>query len=375
MMTLTTSPAEDVDHCEVQDFLKEAALFRWAGIGFERSEAFQITGALRRLASSEREVKMQRVRLWGKILGTEADYYIAEAFGDIVPDDPGDSMEFAPTEPSGAGVNKYNYYVTTNLCKDWVALPDLKPEDIVRARMIKKLMTGRLNAKVMTHPYFEGNEAVLLRVHIARITADTTLMVKGQMKPNEDDDGRPAVDPEFEFPPSEELLQLKAWAHKEPHILRSGRTTHAEPPDDDGGENPAVNMLREKMLAEREVDPVRDVIRGIEDDGLEWSVKEAGDCAHYLNHFAAEPAVPLPLRRSVSAVTYLRCFTWPGAVCARNDSHVINLYVGNGLPLAERPFYPPAPPNVEDECVDYEEEIEPQGTPEAEDEGEKAAEA
>jgi hypothetical protein len=52
------------------------------------------------------------LKLWGKILGTQKDYYIAEGLADGG-EDPG---ELAPdTEGKGVGVNKWNYWVSTSL--------------------------------------------------------------------------------------------------------------------------------------------------------------------------------------------------------------------------------------------------------------------
>jgi hypothetical protein len=54
----------------------------------------------------------KQVKFWGKILGKDKDYYIAEGLADGG-DDPG---ELTPdTEPKGVGINKWCYWVTTIL--------------------------------------------------------------------------------------------------------------------------------------------------------------------------------------------------------------------------------------------------------------------
>jgi len=44
----------------------------------------------------------------------------------------------ADIEQRGEGVNVYSYWVTNNAeSKDWVLLPDLKPEDLDSAREVR----------------------------------------------------------------------------------------------------------------------------------------------------------------------------------------------------------------------------------------------
>jgi hypothetical protein len=50
------------------------------------------------------------LRLWGKILCSEKDYYVAEAVG--VEGDDGELP--TNTEPRGTGANKFTYFVTNN---------------------------------------------------------------------------------------------------------------------------------------------------------------------------------------------------------------------------------------------------------------------
>ena len=53
--------------------------FEWAGISLSEKESYLLTNSLRNLAL-KRDLK-SGVNLWGKIYGTEKDYYIAEATG------------------------------------------------------------------------------------------------------------------------------------------------------------------------------------------------------------------------------------------------------------------------------------------------------
>jgi len=72
------------------------------------------------------------MRFFGKIHGTEKDYYIVEttvpegeeAGGDTTPD----------VEAKGTGVNVYTYYVTHDSMSEWVQLPDLTPKELAASR-------------------------------------------------------------------------------------------------------------------------------------------------------------------------------------------------------------------------------------------------
>jgi hypothetical protein len=65
------------------------------------------------------------MRLWGKIVGTEKDYYIAEGVlegGEGAEDgaEPSEGME-----PRGSGVNKYVYWACNGPLDKFVQLPDI----------------------------------------------------------------------------------------------------------------------------------------------------------------------------------------------------------------------------------------------------------
>jgi len=361
MLALNKPPDESVELCEVLDFHKEMALLQWAGIGFSSTECYKIMCSLRQVADRTSEPK-QKVRFWGKILGLQADYYVAEVCVDVAPEAEGDGI--APPEPFGRGANRYKYYVTNDLCNRWDALPDTKPEYIKGARKIKKMFTGKLNAQVVSHPSFQGREKVLLRAQIARINADTAICVKGSMSC--DDDGTVVQDQEFVFPSFSQLLNKDAWIHREPHILRCGRTTHMEAPDENSEDVDQLE-IRKLMLAEQEADPQRETLRSIVGDGLEWSVKKV--CNSHCN----EHNDAAQLTQTQNAVTFVRSLTWPGAVCVNCGSHTVNMYVGDGLKKNERDFFPPAPPHIQEEPRDFDEEPEPQGTLETEEEKKEEA--
>merc|ERR1711959_721316 len=222
---------------------------------------------------------------------------------------------------------------------------------------------GNTNAKVVTHPPFPGTEGVLLRAQIARISSDVTLMFKDFLKREgnfgEEDAIDPAPNEEFAMPSAAQLMTFQGLQHSEPHILQNGRTTHKEAPeaDEDNLDNPD-NKLRKRMLAEQESDPVRDPIRQLDGDALEWVFKEYGDTALYKTTSADPAAKP----RS-NAVTCVRSLTWPGAVTVAQASNMVQLYVGYGLPATEPDFFPSMLPDVQEEPEDPGEQAEPQGSP------------
>lgn len=348
--------------CAVSDFSSETSVMSWAGVGFGDVESYRISCALRALAFKEKDNGINKLRFWGKILGTQADYYVAEVEkGEGEAPDP--EGPDADMEPLGTGANKYAYYVTTDLNAEWLLLPDVKPREIKAARQIKKMLSGNPKAAVVTHPHFAGKEESLLRAQIARITADTVLCIKGYMKKDEEDEeAPPAPDESFVSPLPAQLLSKEAWTHMQPHILRSGRTTYpegfVEEVEEGEEETPAQRAKREL----KESDPERSLIRGLHEDGLEWAIKQSGDDALY-RVVNTDPESGAKVESSKSnAVTYVRSLSWPGAVCVACGNHFTNLYIGYGLPTQPPEFFIPAPPDVQDEPADPGEQVEPQGS-------------
>jgi radial spoke head protein 4A len=109
-----------------------------------------------------------QIRFWGKIQGIEKDYYIAE--GTLEAGEGGDESLPEGFEERGTGVNKFVYWACNSPLEDWVLLPDLKPTDIIQARGVKVYMSGDLERRIFTNPFFDHPEKVYLRVQIARIS-------------------------------------------------------------------------------------------------------------------------------------------------------------------------------------------------------------
>lgn len=359
--------------CEIPDFMASADILSWAGVGFGEMESYRIMTSMNRLAVVETPNGVSSLRLWGKLHGTKADYYVVEAIAEgREPLDDG-----VTEDPGQEGANKYLYFVTTDLNEPWTKLPEVRPWHIMASRQIKKLLTGDLEEPVITHPLFPdgslepkpaegddekppapvigkpGREKQLVRAIIARISADTSVTMKGVLI-RDDDQDPPIIDnDEFKYPTTEELSSLDGWIHNRPALLKTiGRTKHLKEDGDDD--------VDEKQ-PDRE--PVPDMIRGLKDDGLKWVVKQFGETRSFRN-----PWDPQFKERS-DVVTALRCLTWPGSITCLKSGLVqprhtlVNIYVGYGIPSDEPEFFFRAPLDICEEQEVPEEPTEPQGDP------------
>lgn len=243
--------------------METAFYFEQAGIGVSKDEYYHIFLALKKLISAQ---PIQTCRFWGKILGLEMNYVIAEVqfqegveeeeteeeeevpdereqgMGEVEDEDEEKEKEdeppkstykpppVIPKEENGTGANKYIYFVCNEPGKPWVKLPPVTPAQIVCARKIKKFFTGRLDAPVVSFPPFPGNEANYLRAQIARISAGTHVCPIGfyQFEEKEDVDeegggGRDTCEENPDFQPlsvAEMVESLSTWVHYVPSILK-----------------------------------------------------------------------------------------------------------------------------------------------------------
>lgn len=240
--------------------METAFYFEQAGIGLNKDESYYIFLALKNLINIR---PIQTCRFWGKILGLEMNYIIAEVQlqegeededigeegeevfgegekeGEAEEEDEQKEKEAEPPkstykpppeipkEENGTGTNKYIYFVCNEPGTPWVKLPPVTPAQIVCARKIKKFFTGRLDAPVVSFPPFPGNEANYLRAQIARISAGTHVSPTGFYQfANEDDEEDEGADTyeenlEFEPPPVAEMVEsLATWAHHVKGILK-----------------------------------------------------------------------------------------------------------------------------------------------------------
>ena len=340
----------------VPDLLADAKIFEWAGVGFGEVETYRIMKSLKVSINSLKcqklatETSAGNIRFFGKIQATQADYYIAE--GTLEGGDDGEEVERPPEfEARGTGVNKFVYWVTTDILGKWTKLPDLLPSDIDAARQIKVLLTGDLEKKIYTNPFFFGQEKHYLRAQIARISHSTTIIPKGLFKTVEDNE----KDIE-EFVPDEGELQMPSthqmavadnWVHFSPSILKVARTAHIEPEVPEGAPE---EVTAETLLADLEArDPYDKRLKPITLDAqipvaektkqMPWVVKLMGDKNVY-----ADPAVP---KKQVNyGVVVVRSLQWPGAFTLYSQGRYLSIYVGNGLKYETQTYYPINPPLI-----------------------------
>lgn len=85
---------------------------------------------------------MKELKFWGKIIGSESDYFIAEGIAEAG----GEEGELPPeVEGKGTGVNKQTYWVCADLLVgEWKELPLITPDQINASRRIKYQFTGNL---------------------------------------------------------------------------------------------------------------------------------------------------------------------------------------------------------------------------------------
>ena len=308
---------------------------RSAGVGLGKEESYRVYSSLLALQQSK---KLTFVRFFGKVLGTGADYYVAEATWETPPEPP--EGEEPPPPPPGApveehttGCNTYVYFVTTDVAGEWTALPDVTPQQIVASKSIRKFLTGDLSADVRAYPPFPGKEKEYLRTQIARIVQATALEAVGtSVMPEEAEAGALPVANEAEDyvpTPTASLAAASGWCTKVYGILDVGRTVNPPPPEEELEEGEESKLPK----------PQPEIIPLTAISEAEWStdVYEHGG----------------------PAVAIARSQLWPGAfsayTCVGKLQTTASLYIGYGHPALSAPFamLPPPPFQTEpDELVE-----------------------
>lgn len=190
----------------VEDVCSVMKMFEWSGISFGDAECYRIYKSMNRLAKLSGATML---RFWGKFLGRKRDYYVLEG---ILP-----YAEEAKSSPNvedrGIGANSHVYWVTDDILSDWIQLPDVEPKYIEAARSIKYIVTGNLNAEINSNPKFPGKERHFLRAQIARIAHSTTIVPKGYLAPDENNDKEVVFAEGFEGIPKNaaENKNLEGW--------------------------------------------------------------------------------------------------------------------------------------------------------------------
>jgi len=363
----------------VQNYLEDAVMFEWAGVGFGGQESFHVAMSLRKLAAET--PGLESLRLWGKVMGIEGDYYVAEGTLEMPPSSEPPAMPGTPefnVEPRGQGANTCIYWVNAGGFAPWVRLPTARAEQIAASRNIKRVLTGNLDSAVTSTPWFPGSEQHLLRSQIARISATCTLAVKGWYEADEEESGiknklKIAEGALEAFPPHTDLATQGGWCHAAPFLLSTGKCSW--PNVDAYPEGALTEDQTAEMQAQADAEPAHEMLEGLEadledlkPDGVEdspaWSIKVYGDEGLYTFGDAEK----------THRVTAVRSNIWPGAITVAQGSRFANLYVGyamkcgtlvpvqkdSGLPLrGTMPLMPLAPDDIMDEPQDLAEQEEP----------------
>ncbi|XP_070507908.1 radial spoke head protein 6 homolog A [Chironomus tepperi] len=262
-----------------------------------------------------------------------------------------------PAEDIGHGVNRYVYYVCTNLYDEWIELPSATPHQINVSRRIKKYFTGCLDAEILSYPIFPGTERNYLRAIIARISSSTHLapqkfyeiapsnmnVIDGNNENDEEEDDefdedkcnndKPIkVNASYHPLSLDKLSKLDYWMHIKPEILKQGRVCYF-----DG------RLLMENQPNDN--DDVNDEA-SIADDDDDENVTE-------ITKIEIRPEMPVPLFTTCSGdrltndiispwtirlsdvivespLVLLQSNIWSGAFAFAKDRICDNIYIGYG---------------------------------------------
>ncbi|XP_010083665.1 PREDICTED: radial spoke head protein 4 homolog A, partial [Pterocles gutturalis] len=374
---------EEVGENPLPNVMETAFYFGEAGVGLSKDETYHIFLALKKLISAQ---PIQTCRFWGKILGLEMNYIIAEVQfregegeeeeeeeeaeeeevteeGDkemdeeVEDEDKEKEKEYeppkstykpppvVPKEANGTGANKYVYFVCNEPGKPWVKLPPVTPAQIVCARKIKKFFTGRLDAPVVSFPPFPGNEANYLRAQIARISAGTHISPIGfyQFAEEEEEEeegggGRDAYEENPDFQPlsvADMSDSVSMWVHHVQSILQQGRCTWFnlfQKPEEEEEEEEEKSEEPDEL--QQEVGPPL-LTPLSEDEGIQnipaWTAQ------------ASTNLIPQ------HAVAILQSNRWPGAYAFASGRKFDNIYFGWGHKYSPENHTPALPPPVQAE--------------------------
>lgn len=376
----------------IHDVLNSCQMLEDGGVGLGKEETFRVYLALRQLMN---EQPVTDVSFWGKVMGTNKDYLIAECVykdgEEPEPPEPEEEPEPEPepeledgevplpksafikpkplpVEPYGEGANKKAYFVCNLPGEPWVALPLANPAAIVVSRQIRKYFSGDLSAAVVSYPPFPGTEADLLRARIASISAECHLSPLGLYTLDEEDadeDEAPMnfiPDEEYEGVSKSALLDasMSGWAHHIPHILPQGRCKWMNPAPPKPEEEDEDDEEEEEEVEPETGPPLLTPAQEDEpvDDGPAWNVR-----------------LTSPMNVGYSGVM-ASSNLWPGAhvVSWNMGKSYENVYIGYGQRYDPEPYSPPLPPPAQAEYAgEIVETIDPTREEEEQYEAEQAA--
>ncbi|XP_028628441.1 radial spoke head protein 4 homolog A [Grammomys surdaster] len=361
---------EEITESSLPNVMESAYYFEQAGVGLGTDETYRVFLALKQLTDTH---PIQRCRFWGKILGLEMNYIVAEVEfrdgedeeevdeegiaeerdngGSEAGEDEEDELpkslykapQAIPKEECRTGANKYVYFVCNVPGRPWVRLPSVTPAQIVTARKIKKFFTGRLDAAVISYPPFPGNESNYLRAQIARISAGTHVSPLGfyqfgeeEVEEEEVEGGRDSYEenPDFEGIQVIDLVEsLSNWVHHVQYILPQGRCNWFNPTqkDEEEEEEEDEEKGEEPDYIEQEVGPplLTPISEDLEVQNIpSWTTRLSSNLIPQY------------------AIAVLRSNLWPGAYAFSNGKKFENFYIGWGHKYSVENYTPPGPPPV-----------------------------
>jgi len=310
-------PDEPLDESAVKfpDLMDDANLLEWAGISFGKSETYKMYLALKKFAESL-PGDVERLRLVGKINTLGASYFVVEGLSDA--DEEGVEEK---NQEARNGANKYAYWVTQSIEGGaWTKLPNVTCDQVVKARLFKRVLTGNLDAPVPSYPPFPGTERNLLRAQIARIVGATSVSPDGYFEMDESEP--PMVvgaQPEAlaeRFPKtSGELKEPDAWKHHESDLNRIGRLTALPEVIGEDGE----------PVADEDPVDVPEKLNGLVPEN--WTIR----------------VCPGGSGSASGSVVVAKSLKWPGAVTVAAGRRFVSVYVGNGIEYSSGAYSPPLP--------------------------------
>jgi radial spoke head protein 4A len=324
---------EEPEKAPMPNVMEDFGLLRHAGVGLAEEEVYRLTLSLQTLTTKN---ELQNVRFWGKVHGTEKDYYVVEAKLEEYPE-PEEGSEAPPKqEAMGSGCNECIYFATNSPEEPWTKLKPVQPEHITAARRMRRFFTGSLEAPVLGFPRFPWGEGAYLRTQIARICADALLCPVGQFNLEGEEDEDQTVAENEEWGGVDVLSQDsdRKWLHARPGIMSEGRCTLWVDPDKEEEEE-EDEMSEEKKAALAAIEKPRKKLAAVGDDGAEAT-------------FAFRTA-PSKFDRNAASLAF--SLVWPGAVSLVRGKKIHNFYAGWGLPLSLLPYAPPQPPAFAAEYV------------------------
>ncbi|XP_023213441.1 radial spoke head protein 6 homolog A-like, partial [Centruroides sculpturatus] len=164
-----------------------------------------------------------------------------------------ESTQYVPPEDIGREANKYIYFVCNQIGGPWTLLPNVTPDQIFVAKIIKKAFTGVYDTPVLSYPPFPGKEINLLRAQITCISSSTLISPIGYYEIKEEEIGEKGVqyflNKVENFQISVEALtnpDLSSWVHHSYHALPQGHCMWMKPQKEFGNISKTDDIDEEK---------------------------------------------------------------------------------------------------------------------------------